>query len=99
MKPGVILINASRGDLIETAALVEALQQGHVAAAALDVFDPEPIRADSPLLGMDNVIISAHIASVSMKALRKLRESVAETVARAVRGEPLVNVVNGVQRV
>jgi len=97
MKPGVILINASRGDLIETVALIEALRQGHVAAAALDVFDPEPIPADSPLLRMDNVIVSAHIASVSVKALRKLREGVAETVARAVRGEALVNVVNGVQ--
>jgi D-3-phosphoglycerate dehydrogenase / 2-oxoglutarate reductase len=98
MKPGVILINASRGDLVEPAALIEALQQGRVGAAALDVFDPEPLPADSPLLRMENVIVSAHIASVSVKAVRKLRESAAQTVARVIRGEPLVNVVNGVRR-
>ena len=96
MKPGVILINVGRGDLIDPAALVEALQQKHIAAAALDVFDPEPLPADSPLLRMDNVIVSSHVASVSVKAVRKLRESVAQTVARAIRGEPLLNVVNGV---
>ena len=98
MKPGVILINVGRGDLIDPAALVEALQQKHIAAAALDVFDPEPLPADSPLLRMDNVIVSPHVASVSVKAVRKLRESVAQTVARAIRGEPLLNVVNGVSQ-
>ena len=78
MKPGVILINVGRGDLIDPAVLVEALQQKHIAAAALDVFDPEPLPADSPLLRMDNVIVSSHVASVSVKAVRKLRESVAQ---------------------
>lgn len=96
LKPGAIVINVSRGDLIETAALVDALRGGHVAAAALDVFDTEPLPADCPLLKLDNVIVSAHVASVSVKATRKLREAVAQTVACALRGEPLPNVVNGV---
>jgi D-3-phosphoglycerate dehydrogenase len=96
MKPGAILINVSRGDLVESAALVDALQRGHLAAAGLDVFDPEPIPPDSPLLQMDNVVVSPHAASVSAKAVRKLRETAAGIVARAVRGEPLPNVVNGV---
>jgi D-3-phosphoglycerate dehydrogenase len=95
LKPGAILINVSRGDLIETAALVDALHSGQIAAAGLDVFDAEPLPADSPLLRMDQVIVSAHVASVSIRAMRTLRETVAQTVARAVRGEPLPNVVNG----
>jgi D-3-phosphoglycerate dehydrogenase / 2-oxoglutarate reductase len=97
LKRGAIVINVSRGDLIETVALVDALHSGHVAAAGLDVFDAEPLPADSPLLKMDQVIVSAHVASVSLRAMRKLRETVAQTVACAVRGEPLPNVVNGVQ--
>jgi D-3-phosphoglycerate dehydrogenase len=97
MKHGAILVNVSRGDLVETAALVEALQQGRLSAAALDVCDPEPIPSDSPLGSMENVVVSAHIASTSVRAVRTLRETVAQTVARAVRGGPLPNVVNGVR--
>jgi D-3-phosphoglycerate dehydrogenase / 2-oxoglutarate reductase len=97
MRTGAILVNVSRGDVVDSAALVAALQNGHLAGAALDVFDPEPIPADSPLLKMDNVVVSAHIASASAKAARRLRETVAGTVARAIRGEPLTNVVNGVR--
>jgi D-3-phosphoglycerate dehydrogenase len=97
MKHGAILVNVSRGDLVETAALIEALQQGRLSACALDVCDPEPIPADSPLRTMENVVVSAHIASASVRAVRTLRETVANTVARAVRGEPLPNIVNGVK--
>jgi D-3-phosphoglycerate dehydrogenase len=98
MRPGAILINVSRGDVVDSAALVEALQSGHLAAAALDVFDPEPIPPDCPLFHMDNVVLSAHVASTSARAARRLRETVAGTVARAIRGEALPNIVNGVQR-
>jgi D-3-phosphoglycerate dehydrogenase len=97
MRRGAILLNLSRGDVVESAALVEALQKGHLSAAGLDVFDPEPIPRDSPLLQMGNVVLSAHVASASARAARRLRETVAGTVARAIRGEPLTNVVNGVQ--
>lgn len=97
MKRGAILINVSRGDVVDSAALIEALENGQLAAAAIDVFDPEPMPADCPLVQMDNVICSAHVASCSLKAARKLRESVAGTVVRAIRGEPLMNVVNGVR--
>ena len=96
MRPGVILINVARGDLVDPTALTEALRQGHVAAAALDVFDPEPIPADHPILRMDNVIVASHIASASVPAVRKLRETAANLALAALRGEPLNNVVNGV---
>ncbi len=96
MKPGAVLINVARGDLVETAALVEALERGHLAAAGLDVFDPEPLPPDSPLRKMDNVVLSCHVASASERAVRELRETAAGIVARSVRGEPLPNVVNGV---
>jgi phosphoglycerate dehydrogenase-like enzyme len=98
MKPGAIFINVSRGDLADSAALVTALQNGGLGAAALDVFDPEPIPADHPIRKMPNVILSAHIASTSPASVRKLRESVANTAVQAVRGQSLPNVLNGVQQ-
>lgn len=93
-RPGVSIINLARGDLIDQNALTAALQAGHVAAAALDVFNPEPIAADHPLLKMDNVIVASHIASTSVPAVKKLRETAARLALMAVNGEPLVNVVN-----
>lgn len=98
MKPGSIVINLARGDLVETSALIAALQSGHLSGAAIDVCDPEPIPADSPLRSMSNVIVSAHIASASPKAVRILRETAARIAVMALRGDPLPNVVNGVTR-
>jgi len=91
MKPGAAIVNLARGDLIETAALIEAIKSGHLRGAALDVCDVEPIPADSPLRSMPNVILSSHIASASPKAVKKLRETAAQLAAMAVRGEPLIN--------
>lgn len=96
MKPGAIVINLARGDLIETASLVAALQSGQIASAAIDVCDPEPIPMDHPLRSLPNVIAASHIASASPKAVRTLRETAARIAAMALRGEPLPNVVNGV---
>ena len=98
MKRGSILINVARGDLVDSAALVAALESGQLSAAALDVFAPEPIPADHPILKRDNVIVASHIASCSIPAVRKLRETAAQLAATALRGEPLPNVVNGVGR-
>jgi D-3-phosphoglycerate dehydrogenase len=95
MKPGVLLVNLSRGDLIDSAALISSLESGHVSAAALDVFAPEPIPASHPILGRSNVILSPHIASTSPRAVRTLRESAAAIILKALQGEPLPNVVNG----
>lgn len=97
MKRGAIVVNLARGDLIDTAALVASLQSGQIAAAALDVCDPEPIPADSPLRSLPNVIAASHIASASPKAVRTLRETAARIAAMALRGEALPNIVNGVR--
>jgi D-3-phosphoglycerate dehydrogenase len=96
MKPGGIIVNLARGDLIDTPALIAALESGHIAAAALDVFDPEPVPADSPLRKMPQVISASHLASVSPKAVATLRETTARTAAIALRGEKLAHIVNGV---
>jgi D-3-phosphoglycerate dehydrogenase / 2-oxoglutarate reductase len=93
-KRGVIVINLARGDLVDSQALTEALQSGHVSNAALDVFAPEPIPGDHPILKMGNVILASHIASASVPAVRKLRETAAGLALMAVRGEHLPNVVN-----
>lgn len=94
MKVGAVVVNLARGDLIDTAALVAALQSGHISAAALDVCDPEPIPLDSALRDLPNVIVASHIASASPKAVRTLRETAAKIAAMALRGEQLPNVVN-----
>ena len=96
MKRGALLVNVARGDLVDTAALSEALQSGQLAGAALDVCDPEPIPAGHSLLKFPNVILAPHIASASPTAVKKLRETVANLAATALRGELPPNVVNGI---
>ncbi|RLS29387.1 MAG: C-terminal binding protein [Planctomycetota bacterium] len=98
MKRGVLIVNLSRGDLVDPAALVAALDSGQVGGAALDVFSPEPIPAGHPILGRANVILAPHIASVSPAAVLRLRTGAAELAVMALRGEALPSVVNGVGR-
>lgn len=96
LKPGAIFVNLGRGDLVDTLALTVALESGHLRAAALDVFDPEPIPADHPVRRMPNVILAPHIASASPAAVQRLRETAAGLALQALRGGPLANIVNGV---
>jgi phosphoglycerate dehydrogenase-like enzyme len=96
MKAGSILVNTSRGTLVRTDDLTVALKSGHIAAAALDVTDPEPLNVDNPIRQLDNVIINSHIASASVGAVTKLRTAVANIVALSVKGQKLPNIVNGV---
>ncbi|WP_219418455.1 2-hydroxyacid dehydrogenase [Pseudonocardia nigra] len=95
MRPGAILCNASRGPIVDEAALVEALESGHLGGAALDVFEVEPLAADSPLRRMDNVFLNPHIAGGSDQARVNLLDQTAANIRRVLAGEPPVNVVNG----
>jgi D-3-phosphoglycerate dehydrogenase len=72
MKPMAHLINTSRGAVVNTEALCQALTQGLLAGAALDVTEPEPINMDNPILKLDNVIITAHSAGASPMAMTEL---------------------------
>lgn len=94
MKKGAYLINASRGAVIDPDALVWALQNGVVAGAALDVFDPEPIPGDHILLGMDNVIITPHIASASAKTRMKMAMMAVDNLLAGLEGSKLPYCVN-----
>ncbi|WP_448591245.1 D-isomer specific 2-hydroxyacid dehydrogenase family protein [Thermoflexus hugenholtzii] len=94
MKPGVILVNTARGELIDEAALIAALEEGRVAGAALDVMTEEPIPADHPLLRFPNVLIVPHIAAYTRETLRRMGEKVVSDVERVLRGEIPEEVVN-----
>ena len=94
MKAGSILINVGRGDLVDLDALTSAVENGHISATALDVFDPEPLDPTHPLIKRDNVIVSSHIASCSPTAAKTLRESAANLAIAGLRGEELPSVVN-----
>jgi phosphoglycerate dehydrogenase-like enzyme len=96
MRQGTILCNACRGPVVDEAALIEALTSGHLAGAALDVFEVEPLATDSPLRRMDNVFLSPHIAGGSEQARANLLEQTAANIRRVLAGERPVNVVNGI---
>ncbi|WP_299027907.1 D-glycerate dehydrogenase [uncultured Thermanaerothrix sp.] len=89
MKPTAILINTARGAVVDSEALVWALQNSVIAGAALDVFDPEPIPHEHPLLQMENVILTPHIASASRETRRRMALMAVENVLAGLEDRPL----------
>jgi D-3-phosphoglycerate dehydrogenase len=87
MKKGAIFVNTSRGPVQQERALFEALTRGHLAAAGLDVFEEEPTSRDNPLLNLDNVVVSSHVAGVTAEAHRTASMQVTSEMLRVLRGE------------
>jgi len=87
MRPTAVLVNTSRGPVVDQAALVEALERDEIAGAALDVFEVEPVPLDSPLLKMENVVVTPHTASATWETRRKMAESCAESVREFLEGK------------
>ena len=93
-KPTAILVNTSRGEVVDPDALYEALRDGQIARAALDVTEPEPLPADHRLLTLPNCIVVPHIASASVATRTKMAVMAAENLLAGLRGEPLPYCVN-----
>ncbi len=93
MKPTAILINACRGPVVDEAALIRAMKDERIAAAGLDVLEEEPTREDNPLLDMENVLVTPHMAGFSVEAGEKSRVFALGNTARVVRGEEPNSVV------
>ena len=94
MKPNAILINTSRGAVVDQTALYEALSKEQIRAAALDVTDPEPLPLDDPLLSLDNCLITPHIASASHHTRTQMAEVAAQNLLLGLQGKPLLHSVN-----
>ena len=94
MKPTAVVVNAARGPIIDPNALYRALKDGKIAAAALDVTDPEPIPMDDPLLTLDNCVIVPHIASASVKTRAEMSRIAAQNLLNGLKGEKLLACVN-----
>lgn len=87
MQAGSILVNTARGALVDESALAEALRGGHLSAAGLDVFEREPINADNPLLALENVVLTDHIASHTWAGHHRLYEMALRHALQVLRGE------------
>ncbi len=94
MQKHAFLVNTARGPIIAAAALARALREGWIAGAALDVYEDEPLARDSPLAGLENLILSPHIAGLTDEALRGMALSAAEQILQALRGERPAHLVN-----
>ncbi len=94
MKPSAYLVNISRGETVDEAALIRALQEGWIAGAGLDVFEEEPLPSDSPLYDLENVILSPHVSGFTLRYDERASDLFAENLRRYLTGEPLLNLVD-----
>ncbi|MHB8781367.1 MAG: 2-hydroxyacid dehydrogenase, partial [Candidatus Geothermincolia bacterium] len=97
MKDGALLINLARGEVVDQEALTEALASGKLGGAGLDVFASEPIDPADPVLRLDNVILSPHIAGTTEESRLRMMQSTFENIRRVATGQRPLNVVNGVE--
>ena len=96
MRPGAILVNTARGPVLDETAVAAALRDGRLAAAGLDVFETEPLPADSPLRGLDNVILTDHAGWYTEESVRELKTKAAQNVAAVLAGRAPMYPVNSI---
>jgi D-3-phosphoglycerate dehydrogenase len=94
MKPASLLVNTARGSVVDESALVKALKEGWIAGAALDVFEEEPLKPDNPLLSMDNVVATPHIAFLTVESVRRMDMMLVEDIKRILSGRKPVRIAN-----
>jgi phosphoglycerate dehydrogenase-like enzyme len=94
MKPGAVLVNTSRGAIVDEDALADALRDGRLAAAGLDVFGAEPVPPDNPLLALDNVVLTPHVTWYTVDTMRRYLIEAVANCRRMKNGLPLAHVVN-----
>lgn len=98
MKPGTLFVNAGRGDLVDTTALVNALNSGHLGGAALDVFDEEPLPPDHPILSCEQVVLTPHLGDQTPEGVELLNKGVVDNVIAFLNGNPQDVIVQGSRR-
>jgi phosphoglycerate dehydrogenase-like enzyme len=89
MKPTAVLVNVARGGIVVEDDLVQALRERRIHAAAMDVFSVEPLPADSPLIGLDNIVLTPHLAAMASDTFDATVGRMFDTIARVSRGEPV----------
>jgi phosphoglycerate dehydrogenase-like enzyme len=94
VKPTAVIVNTSRGPIIDEKALVDALREGRLAAAGLDVFNVEPVPSDNPLLELDNVVLTPHVTWYTVDTMRRYLADAVDNCRRLRDGQDLRNVVN-----
>jgi D-3-phosphoglycerate dehydrogenase len=94
MRPGACLVNVARGPVVQEAALIDALRSGHLAGAALDVFDVQPLGADHPFRQMEQVVLTPHVAGITEDSMRRMGQGVAIAVEHLLRGDVPPNCIN-----
>jgi glyoxylate reductase len=94
MKPGAVLVNTARGGIVDEQALADALREGRLFAAGVDVFSHEPVEADNPLLKLPNVVLAPHIGSASQRTRERMAALAADNLIAAIAGDPMPHCVN-----
>jgi D-3-phosphoglycerate dehydrogenase / 2-oxoglutarate reductase len=94
MKPDAILINISRGPVVDTAAVVAALRAGRLGGAAMDVHDRQPLTGAEPVFDTPNLLLTPHVAGITATSMRNMSEGAVATLLALLRGERPANVVN-----
>jgi D-3-phosphoglycerate dehydrogenase len=94
MKPTAFLINTARGPLVDEAALAKALKEKRIAGAGIDVFDPEPPKADNPLFGAPNVVLSPHSAGLTVECVIRMATHAAQAIMDVLEGRRPEGVIN-----